>query len=277
MGLIVKLALIADIHANVEALQATLNDIALQSVDRIVCLGDIVGYNTNPSECIALLGDADALCIAGNHDRAVCGQITTATFSTTAARAAAWTRARLGSDDLAFLGGLPLKADVQNELVAVHGAFHPQTGCEIVRLDNDEARAASFTALIVDPSGARIGAFGHTHEVAIYELRDGHVERRPQEEVSLQDDAYYLINPGTVGEPRTADRRASYMVLDLARRTLAVRRVRYDASLPLAKTRRAGLAPRSLFLPASLRGAIKSGWRAWKNSGIGWRPDASRP
>src|SRR5208282_3156142 len=71
----VKLALISEVHANVEALQATLNDIAPQSVDRIVCLGDIVGYNTNPGDCIALLRDVQALCIAGNHDRAVCGQI----------------------------------------------------------------------------------------------------------------------------------------------------------------------------------------------------------
>jgi predicted phosphodiesterase len=273
----VKLALIADVHANVEALQATLADIASQSVDRIVCLGDIVGYNTNPGECIALLRDADALCIAGNHDRAVCGQITTETFSSTAARAAAWTRRRLSGGDLAFLCGLPLKANVHDQLIAVHGAFHPQTGCEIVRLDNDEARAASFAALIADPSGARIGAFGHTHAAAIHEFRNGRVERRPGEEISLRDDAYYLINPGTVGEPRTADRRASYMVLDLGRRMLAVRRVGYDWSLPLAKTRRAGLAPRLSFLPAPVRGAIKSGWRAWKNSGMGWRPDASRP
>jgi predicted phosphodiesterase len=82
-----KLALISEIHANLEALQATLDDIAPHSVDRIVCLGDIVGYNTKPQECIALLREVQAVCVAGNHDRAVCGQITTETFSNTAARA----------------------------------------------------------------------------------------------------------------------------------------------------------------------------------------------
>ncbi len=141
---IVKLALISDIHANLQALQATLDDIAAQSVDRIVCLGDIVGYNTNPGECIALVRRADCLCVAGNHDRAVSRQITTETFSNTAARAAAWTRERLGKDELAFLVGLPLKAEIAGELIAVHGALHPETGCEIVRLDNDESRGFSF-------------------------------------------------------------------------------------------------------------------------------------
>jgi len=257
----VKLALISEVHANVEALQATLNDIAPQSVDRIVCLGDIVGYNTNPGECIALLRDVRALCIAGNHDRAVCGQITTETFSNTAAHAVAWTRERLMSEDLAFLAGLPLKADIEGELIAVHGALHPETGCEIVRLDNDENRALSFKALMAHPSGARLCAFGHTHEVAIHEFRNGRTVLRPEEEVRLRDDAYYLINPGTVGAPRGTDCRATYMIVDLARRTATIRRIAYDASAPFAATRKAGLAPRLSFLPAPLRGALKSGWR----------------
>jgi predicted phosphodiesterase len=258
----VKLALISEVHANREALQATLNDIALQSVDRIVCLGDIVGYNTNPRECIALLRDTQALCIAGNHDRAVCGQITTETFNRTAAHAVAWTREHLTGDDLAFLAGLPLKAAIDGELIAVHGALHPETGCEIVRLDNDKRRTLSFKALIAHPSGARICAFGHTHEVAIYEFRNGRIVSRREDEVRLRDDACYLINPGAVGAPRVADTRATYMIVDLARRTVNVRRVAYDASVPLAATRKAGLAPRLRLLPTPLWGALISGWRA---------------
>ncbi|MBI3274826.1 MAG: metallophosphoesterase [Methylocystis sp.] len=166
-----KLALISDIHANLEALQATLDEISARGVDRIVCLGDIVGYNANPAECIALLQQFDALCIAGNHDRAVCGQIGAETFSNAAARAVAWTRARLGADALDFLGALPLTANIQNRLLMVHGALHPDTGCETVRLDTDERRLLSFAALAAHPSGARICAFGHTHQPAVYEFR----------------------------------------------------------------------------------------------------------
>jgi len=251
-----KLALISDIHANLEALQATLDDIAWRGADRIVCLGDIVGYNTKPAECIALIRHADALCIAGNHDLAVCGRITTKDFGSTAARAVAWTRDRLSQSDLHFLGSLPLKANIGGQVIAVHGALHPQIDCATIRLDNDERRMQSFRALIADPSGARLCAFGHTHRAGIYELRHGRAARQPERNFRLRDDAYYLINPGTVGQPRGGDRRASYMVLDLEHRTLTLHRVTYDAAAPLAATRKAGLAPAFASVPAPLRGAL---------------------
>lgn len=244
-----RLALVSDIHANLEALQATLADIAAQRVDRIVCLGDIVGYNTKPAECLALIRDRNALCVAGNHDLAVGGRRSTADFSARAARAAAWTRQRLSEQDLAFLGDLPLQATIDNRVVAVHGALHPEQGCESVRLDNDERRLLSFAALQAHPSGARICAFGHTHRAGIFELRDGSVTERTEwgPETQLHEGAYYLINPGTVGEPRSRDRRASYMVLDLARQTVMLRQVDYDTALPFIATREAGLAPRLTF------------------------------
>ncbi len=254
-----RLALISDIHANLEALEATLADIATQSVDRIVCLGDIVGYNTRPAECLARIRRENIECIAGNHDRAVCGLITTLDFSSTAKRAVEWTKTRLSADDLAYLRALPLKAVIGGELIAVHGALHPETGCESVRLDNDERRMLSFRALIAHPSGARICAFGHTHRAGVYELCDGVVSLKPETEVALRGDAYYLINPGTVGEPRGRDRRASYMVLDLAQHTVTLRHVDYDAALPFVATRAAGLAPRFGFasLPSKLRNLIE--------------------
>jgi diadenosine tetraphosphatase ApaH/serine/threonine PP2A family protein phosphatase len=164
--------------------------------------------------------------------------------------------------DLSFLATLPLKADIEGKLLAVHGALHPEIGCEIVRLDNDESRALSFEALVAHPSGARICACGHTHEIAIHEYRNDRIVLRVEDDVSLRDDAYYLINPGGVGAPRGTDSRATYMIVDLARRTARVRHVAYDTSVPFAATRKAGLAPRFRFVPTPLRGAIKSGLRA---------------
>jgi predicted phosphodiesterase len=226
-----RLALISDIHANLEALDATLTDIASQSVERIVCLGDIVGYNRDAAECIARIRSANCVCVAGNHDLAVCGRITTEQFSKAAARAAAWTREQLAQDDLDFLFKLPVKTVIAHELVAVHGALHPDENCESVRLDNDDHRLLSFIALMGHASGARICAFGHTHRAVIYEWRNDRAVVRPEKEVQLDDRAYYLINPGTVGEPRAFDRRASYMILDLALRTVTLRHVEYDTSL----------------------------------------------
>ena len=239
-----RLALISDIHANFEALEATFYDIAARSIDRIVCLGDIVGYNSDAAACIALIRGADCVCVAGNHDLAISGRITTRKFSCAAGRAVAWTRQQLNADDLDFLENLPLKANIGNRVIAVHGALHPETGCESVRLDNDKQRQLSFEALMIHASGARICAFGHTHHAGVYELRPNGVAMHSDAHVSLRDDAYYLINPGTVGEPRSAERRATYMILDLDRRTVTTRYVDYQASAEFIAAHKPGLASR---------------------------------
>jgi len=238
-----RIALISDIHANLAALEATFKDISAQAVDRIVCLGDIVGYNANPAECVALIRDNGVFCVAGNHDLAVAGRITTRNFSKEAARSTAWTRERLTADDLKFLGRLPLKANIEDQLVVVHGALHPETGCESVRLDNAARRMLTFQALLAHPSGARICAFGHTHHAAVYELHGARIATRPEQDVHLRDDAYYLINPGTVGEPRARDHRSSYMVVDLAKRVVNLRHVAYQRALSFSANR-AAPAPR---------------------------------
>lgn len=252
-----RLAIISDIHANLEALRATLADISAARVDRIVCLGDIVGYNASPGDCIALLRDCGAHCVAGNHDRAVCGQIATGDFNAVAARAVSWTRRHLAPEALSFLAGLPATIAIEGHLVAVHGALHPETGCETVRLDTPERRLASLDALRGHPSGARICAFGHTHAVGIHEWRDGVARSIAGDRAGLRDDAYYLVNPGSVGQPRSPDRRATYLVLDTADRTVTVARVAYDASAARAKARKAGLLPPLPFLPEPVRGALR--------------------
>src|SRR5258708_21717884 len=157
-----RLAILSDIHANLEALRATLDDVAARGADRIVCLGDIVGYNTDPDACVALLRARVPLCVAGNHDRAVAGAITTEQFSRVAAKAVAWTQAHIGAEARDWLARLPLKAAFEDRLVIVHGALHADADCDLVRLDTDARPALSFAALMAYPSGARLCAFGHT-------------------------------------------------------------------------------------------------------------------
>ena len=146
----------------------------------------------------------------------------------------------MSDDDLDFLAGLPLKANIGNRVIAVHGALHPETDCESVRLDNDKNRKQSFDALMTHSSGAHICAFGHTHHAAVYELRGNLVTMSADEHVQLRDTSYYLINPGTIGEPRSAERRATYMILDLERRTVTTRYVDYQASAAFVATHRPG-------------------------------------
>ncbi|WP_442931900.1 metallophosphoesterase family protein [Microvirga sp. CF3016] len=238
-----RTAIISDIHSNLEALEATLQDIAAHNVGCVLCLGDIVGYNANPIECIQLLRKRNVLCVAGNHDRAVAGQITTEGFGYTAARAVAWTRRHLDADALAYLFALPTDLTISKALVAVHGALHPITGRESVRLDTDERRRLSLNALSAHPSGARICAFGHTHRLGIYELRGGVIRELTGDRVFLREDGWYLVNPGTIGQPRTSDRRATYMIFDSAKSELTTHRIVYDTRTPFRKSRKVGLVP----------------------------------
>ena len=129
-----------------------------------------------------------------------------------------------------------------------------------VRLDNDKNRTQSFDALMTHSSGAHICAFGHTHHAAVYELRGNRVAMSADEHVQLRDTSYYLINPGTIGEPRSAERRATYMILDLERRTVTTRYVDYQASAAFVATHRAGRASRFSVAGLGLAG-LASRWR----------------
>lgn len=236
-----RYGLISDIHANVPALAAVLEALQAEGVDRIVCLGDVTGYHTEPDGCVRLLRDAGALCVAGNHDRAVIGAIGTDGFSEQAQRAVTWTQPRLQDDARAFLSALPLKLAVDGVLVAVHGALHPDVGCELVRLDDDRKRGLSFDALAAHPSGARVCAFGHTHRAGVWERSGGEIRCLDGEDIRLRPDALYLVNPGSVGEPRSDDERASFLVLDPQAGTVRLRRVAYDRTPVLTRSREAGL------------------------------------
>lgn len=244
-----KIAIISDIHANLEALEATLQDIGTNDVGMILCLGDVVGYNTNPGECIDLLKKHNVLCVAGNHDRAVTQQITTEDFGYTAERAISWTRSRLDADAIAYLSALPTSLTIPHTLVAVHGALHPETGQENVRLNSDELRRLSFQALSVHPSGVRICAFGHTHQLAVFEHQGDIIHKMEGDRIRLRPGRLYLINPGTIGEPRGSDKRATYLILDPERAELSTQRVVYDARIPFAKSQKEGLASLGATLP----------------------------
>lgn len=248
-----RIALISDIHANLEALRATLLEIAQLRVGRILCLGDIVGYHADPGACIALLREAGAICIAGNHDRAVAGLRGTEGFSADAAHAVAWTRARLDERACAWLAALPLERCIDGALLAVHGAPNLTGGCDMTRLDDPARRRAAFAALARHPCGAKLCAVGHTHILGTHAW-DGVAERTlAGDTVALAPDALHIVNPGAVGQPRGVERRATWMILDLACRTVTTRRVAYDAGSTIAKARAAGLIPPRSRLRALLR------------------------
>ena len=236
-----KLAVIAEVHANAEAL-GWQRSTTLPPTGPIASSASAISSATTPSRVNAsrCFAPGGALCVAGHHDRAIAGQ----------SRPGHWARRRRRRWKGCAIGcakttspfcGLPVKAVVENKLIAVHGALHLDAGSETVRLDTDARRALSMAALISHPSRARICAFGHAHELAIYERRSGKTVAVPDDEIELRHDAYYLINPR---RGRCAARRRParlHMLLDLAQRTLSVRRVDYDATIPFVPTDEAGL------------------------------------
>lgn len=242
-----KYAILSDIHANLEALDAVLADARAEGAARHLCLGDVVGYHADPDPCIARLREAGALCVSGNHDRAVIGALDPSGFGAAARHAVRWTQARLSPEGARFLAGLPQLLLVDG-LLLVHGALHPRPN-DWLHLSTRARIARSLRALRRGGYGEHACFFGHTHHQAIHEARPGpwgwgaHLPRtlrggglrlRP-------GPGRYLINPGSVGQPRDGDPRAAYALYDSLSGLVLLRRVPYDAEACRRKAARAGL------------------------------------
>jgi predicted phosphodiesterase len=253
-----RYAILSDVHANIEALEAVLEAARAEGADRVLCLGDVVGYHADPDACVARLREVSALCVAGNHDRAAVGVTGPTDFSDAGWRAILWTRARLAPESRSFLAALPLHAVVDGRLLLVHAAVHPAPNADL-HLSNDARVSRSIQALYRGPWGVRLGFFGHTHRGAVHELRGGAQRTREGTMIALDPGSHYLINPGSVGQPRDGDPRASFLILDTDELGVRFHRVPFDGAACLAKAARAGLLdpPR----PPSVLAKVAAGLR----------------
>lgn len=229
-----RYAVVSDVHANIEALEAVLAAADAERVDVILCLGDVVGYGANPNECARLLAAAGAKSVVGNHDRAALGLRDTANFGRKAREAMRWTRRLLGEASHDWLASLPLIRRVSPEVLLFHAALHPTPNDEL-HLSSLSRLEKSLRALCEGGYGARLGLFGHTHHAGAWRARDGAFGPAPGELVKLDDGAHYLINPGSVGQSRDGDPRAAFAILDLNEGLVRFRRVPYDTTLAMAK------------------------------------------
>jgi predicted phosphodiesterase len=247
-----KYAVVSDIHANVEAFEAVLARIDAHSVDQIVCLGDIVGYFANPNECVAIMRDRGAWCIAGNHDRVAAGVKAPTRFSETARRAIAWTSDRLTTENVEFLRSLKLIDVVDDRFLIVHGALHPEPNDDVY-LSSVDAVRESCRVLVQHPSNAKICFFGQTHCKAAYaadQYGRGAIVEVNHDSFSVRRDTCYLVNPGSVGQPRDGNPRASFLIYDAGAGTIEFHRVAYDLATCHDKARRAGLLAKETGLRA---------------------------
>jgi predicted phosphodiesterase len=241
----VRVAVVSDIHANLHALDAVLARIDEEQPDELWCLGDLVGYGPRPNECCEHVQARATVCLAGNHDLAVRGRMDTNEFSGDAGVAASWTRGVLTAEAGVYLDALEPEAHV-GEIALYHGSARDPVW-EYVLTDE----AAITTIALAD---APLVLVGHSHAALQASLRDDVFEGGLAEagrEVDLAN-GRYLLNPGSVGQPRDGDPRASFLLLDLDARRARFERVDYDIARTQAEMADAGL-------PATLAARLSLG------------------
>ena len=221
-----KYLILSDLHSNTEALEAVLGDARRRGFDRVACMGDLVGYGAEPNAVVERVRGLDhAAVIRGNHDKVAGGLESGDQFNFVAGLAARWTQSALGSDNLSYLRSLP-----RGPLV-VDGAFWLAHGTP---LDEDAYILNDFDALeAFNGFPEDLCFFGHSHIPTIFSLSDdeGLVLQAPvadEARLALKPGVRYLINPGSVGQPRDRNPKAAYAVYDAATRMLDLYRVGYD-------------------------------------------------
>ncbi|HEV8461383.1 MAG TPA: metallophosphoesterase family protein [Gaiellaceae bacterium] len=240
-----RVAVISDIHSNLPALQAVLADIVAETPDEIWCLGDLVGYNAQPNECVDLVREHAALSLCGNHDLAVLGTIDVADFSGDAGAAARWTRTVLGEEQATWLRTLEPKT-VRPGVELFHGSPRDAVW--------DYVLSEHVALISILETEAPVILVGHSHVALALgwdgdQLTGGLAPDGTQVEL---EGARWLLNPGSVGQPRDGDPRAAWLLIDIPEGRATFRRVPY----PIAETQ---AAIRSQGLPEALAGRLEHG------------------
>jgi len=230
-----QVAVVSDIHANRQALEAVLEDIDGTAARELWCLGDLVGYGADPNDCVALIRDHATLCIAGNHDLAVTGDLPLDEFSRGAALAARWTQEVIEAENLEWLATLRPEADA-GEIGLFHGSPRDPIWEYVI--------SALLAELCFDELHERIGLVGHSHVALSFERQEGQPAtgsaRREDETVDVSAGSW-LLNPGSVGQPRDGDPRAAWLMLDLTSNLASWHRTEYDIAGAAAAIRAARL------------------------------------
>jgi len=228
----------SDIHGNLEALEAVMEATKKKKIDYYLFLGDLVGYGASPNEVIQKISSLKHLfMVRGNHDKAVCGLDSIQTFNPIAAAGIEWTRAALQKRFLKYLSSLPKTPLVVHKKITIcHGAPFDEDYYIFGEFDAAEASSYFDTPLCF---------FGHTHFPFVYVEKEKTIEgtfiQQNPFEIRLEKGARYLINPGSVGQPRDRDPRAAYAIYDSQAEKIKFFRVEYDIETAQKKILEAGL------------------------------------
>lgn len=228
-------AIISDIHSNWEALSRTLEGIEERKPDQIICLGDVVGYGANPSECLALVRKVSSEIVMGNHDRAVEDIKLREDLVDWAREAIEWTAGVLNDEEKKQIRQfVPIVIDKKQNVTWTHGSAHEPD--EFHYLFNESDARPSFRVLETD-----FCFFGHTHVPSLFSEQSSEARYLPAGVYQLVKGERYLINPGSVGQPRDRNPKLSFAFFDSDRLTLEIVRLDYDNRKAAEKIRKAGL------------------------------------
>lgn len=231
-----QVAVLSDIHANRHALEAVLEDVERSDAQEIWCLGDVVGYGADPNDCCRLIAERSAVCLAGNHDLAVTGELTLDDFSRGAALAARWTQDVIEPGPLAWLSELR-PAGERAGVALFHGSPRDPVWEYVL--------SALLADLCFDVTPGDVTLIGHSHVALSFHREEGESAtgeaRRPEDDAAELRGRQWLLNPGSVGQPRDGDPRAAWLLLDLDAGTAGWRRTAYDVDGAAAAIRAARL------------------------------------
>lgn len=216
-----RLAVISDIHSNLQALTAVWARMDELNIDSIFCLGDVVGYGARPAECLAMIRQNNVRTVQGNHDALIADGTLRLDFNVYSLAAVEHNRKLLTQDDLNWLGALPTTYKLSPEALFVHGSPDDRDRYLIYLDDLQEASAS-----VLEEDGPGVCFFGHTHHPVVFDGQ-GFLPVR-QKKIFLEDSLRMLVNPGSVGQPRDNDPRASFLYWDQEDGSLNFERVEYD-------------------------------------------------
>jgi predicted phosphodiesterase len=229
-------AILSDVHGNLEALQAVVEDCRREGTQRLAFLGDAVGYGANPNECLSVLEELTDLRVAGNHDYGAAGLTDVSYFNPSARVAVEWTAAVLTEKNRSSLRGLPL-IQRTGKITLAHATLHQPEEWDYILTEGDAEE--SFLEL-----RGKALFIGHSHQpLIVTKEKEGRPSSWDQEEIVMEEETQYLINPGSVGQPRDYNPMAAYGLYDDNCQKYRLKRVAYDIQTAQEKIIRAGLPP----------------------------------
>lgn len=233
----VRIAVVSDIHSNGDALEAVIREIDRQRADRVLHLGDLVGYNAEPEKCVRWAREHAAAGVMGNHDAVVIGKASGEFFHTPALLAARWGAEHISPESVAYLSALPDSDRFSEGILLAHGA--PSDPDRYLFLLED---AEEEVDMLSGGSPPRVVFFGHTHVPAAYVRKmDGTTVSAPLEGLRIGEGETAMLNPGSVGQPRDRNPHSSFLVFDTGSGEASWIRVPYDVESCQRKVRAAGL------------------------------------